>query len=498
MFISASVSTGFQEEIRGKIAGFGGHVQIANFRTINALETQQMLIQQAFYDDIQQHPDVENIQIYATKAGILQAKADSTKYSKAEKNIQGVVFKGVSTDFNWEFFEKSLIKGTIFSPNTLNDSVLISKYIADKLALNVSDKVSAYFIDEKGPKLRPFIVAGIYETGLNEFDEKFVMCDIAHIQQLNKWGIETYLSISDECINNNIVIEAKTIGNDIKYEYQWSENIITANKRAYFCPQNDTLISVITRSLNKKDGILPDTSFIELKVEMTQNNRCICEEALNYEAINDSTLKYSNAIGSIVAKSRNKGTNHLYCGGFEVNLKNMLHLEKSSEDIYTMVGPMFSIQTINQKHPEIFSWLDLLDTNVYVIITLLIVVAIINMMSTLLVIILEKGQTIGLLKALGSTEQFVSKVFVFLGGLIIFRGIIWGNALGLLLIFLQNTFEIIQLPQASYFVSVVPMKWAIDWFLIIDLGALIICTFALVIPAKIISKIGITKAIKFN
>ena len=181
-----------------------------------------------------------------------------------------------------------------------------------------------------------------------------------------------------------------------------------------------------------------------------------------------------------------------------MNLKTFEHLEATKHDIAVQVGPLFHVASINDKNPEIFAWLDLLDTNVYIIIALLIIVAIINMASTLLVIIIEKGQAIGLIKTFGGNKSFISKVFISLGGLIISRGLIWGNLIAFLLISLQNQFQLFTLPQANYFVSIVPMDWNIEWFILIDLGALVICTFALIIPSKIINKISITKAIKLD
>ena len=120
------------------------------------------------------------------------------------------------------------------------------------------------------------------------------------------------------------------------------------------------------------------------------------------------------------------------------------------------------------------------------------------MASTLLVIIIEKSKAIGLIKALGGNKNFISKIFISLGGLIIMRGLILGNLIAFSIIFIQNQFQVFSLPQANYFISVVPMDWNITWFLVIDIGALVICTFALIIPSKIITRISITKAIKLD
>jgi lipoprotein-releasing system permease protein len=290
-----------------------------------------------------------------------------------------------------------------------------------------------------------------------------VLIDIHHLQQLNNWGIRTVLTISPECLNHNVVIEAKTFGNASGYNYQWSEKINTTNNRVYFCPEKDTVIQVITSSSQTDyvNELLPDTSTMRLKVEMQKKDLCICAKELQTETINDSTIRYFNDIGSITTTFTPNGTGQNYCGGFEINLKNFSHLEQATKDVAFLAGPLFNTSSIFDKHPEIFAWLDLLDANVYVIISLLIIVAVINMSSTLLVIIIERSKTIGLLKAMGGNKSFVTKIFMSLGGFIILRGLLWGNLIAYLIILMQNQLEIFTLPQANYFVSVVPMDWAL-------------------------------------
>lgn len=503
MLVSASVSKGFQREIRDKISGFGAHINIKNISTANSLESSGMEINQPFYSEINKLDNVRNIQIYAIKPGIVQANQDSSSLSKAEKNIQGTIFKGIGNDFNWDFFDNNLIEGKHFRVGNYsypNDSIVISKFIANKLNLNINEKVSAYFIEGEGPKERRFIISGLYETGLEEFDEKFIIIDIHHIQRLNKWGIQTILNVSNECLDNNLVIEAKTFGNEDRYEYQWSDKISTINNRVYFCPQKDTLIRLITKSLLTNNGIstLPDTSILKLNVNIKEKDKCICNELIKIDYINDSTTLLHNDIGSITTTFIPNGTGKYYGGGFEVNLQNFDKMTNSKSEITKSTGPLLSVSSILDEHPEIFGWLDLLDTNVYVIISLLIVVAIINMSSTLLVIIIERSKTIGLLKAMGSTKYFLSKIFISLGTIIVLRGLVIGNILAFVLIFIQNQFKVFTLPQANYFVSVVPMDWTWNWFLLINLGALIICTFALYFPSRLINKLSIIKAIKID
>jgi lipoprotein-releasing system permease protein len=135
MLISASVSKGFQREIRNKIIGFGAHIDIKTISTANSSESSGIPIHQAFYEDVSALTNVDNIQIYAIKPGIIQANQDSSEYSKAEKNIQGTIFKGVGSDFNWSFFNENLVEGNSFTVGNYespNDSILVSKFIAQK------------------------------------------------------------------------------------------------------------------------------------------------------------------------------------------------------------------------------------------------------------------------------------------------------------------------------------------------------------------------------
>ena len=128
----------------------------------------------------------------------------------------------------------------------------------------------------------------------------------------------------------------------------------------------------------------------------------------------------------------------------------------------------------------------------------MILVAIINMTSALLVIILERTQMIGILKALGQGNWSIRKIFLYNGGYLITKGMIYGNLLAIGLIIVQNQFHILTLPQANYYVSVVPMAFPITALVIVDLSAFIICFLALVLPSYMITRISPVKAIRFE
>jgi len=178
MIVAVTVVTGFKNEITNKVIGFGSHIQILNFDSNISYETQPINKNQSFLNDLRAEPYIQNIQSFATKAGIIKTRTD----------IQGVVLKGIGSDFNWDFFQNYLTDGDIFMvyDSVRTNKVLISKYIATLLKLQVGDEFIMYFVQDP-PRMRRFEVSGIYETSLEEFDRIFVLADISHIQRLNDW-----------------------------------------------------------------------------------------------------------------------------------------------------------------------------------------------------------------------------------------------------------------------------------------------------------------------
>ena len=191
MFIAVAILTGFKKEIREKVVGFSGHIQITKFAENSSFEPQPIEKDQTFYSRFQHTKEIRHIQVYATKAGIIKTK----------NQIQGVILKGIGTDFDWSFFRDKITSGRTFILNDSirSDEVIISKKIANLLNLNINDDLRMYFIAGNTTLGRKFKISGIYETGLEEFDKLYVIGDIHHIQKLNNWksgqvgGFEVYL-----------------------------------------------------------------------------------------------------------------------------------------------------------------------------------------------------------------------------------------------------------------------------------------------------------------
>ena len=162
MLLSITVLTGFKNEISNKIIGFGSHITITNFTNNQSYESEPIAINQEFYPSITDQKGIKHIQTFATKAGII----------KTEDEILGMVLKGISSDFEPSFFEQNLVEGEvpIYNDTLTSNKVMISKSVADILQLKLGEKLIMYFV-EQPPRVRKFVIAGIYETGFMDFDD---------------------------------------------------------------------------------------------------------------------------------------------------------------------------------------------------------------------------------------------------------------------------------------------------------------------------------------
>ncbi len=368
MTITIAIVTGFKKEIRDKVIGFGSHIQISNYDENNSYETKPIIRNQAFIKFLKNDPEIKHIQVFATKAGII----------KTEHDIEGVVAKGVGSDFDWTYFSSYLIEGSVFSisDSSLSDAILISENLSKKLNLHPGNTLIMNFIQQP-PRARKFKIAGIYKTGLEEFDNLYIFCDIGHIQKLNDWS------------------------------------------------KNDV-------------------------------------------------------------------------GGFEVTLKNFDNLNKEADKIYNLTGSDLNSRTIIEIFPQIFDWLGLQNINAIIIITLMIIVSGMNMISALLIIILERITLIGVLKALGSKNSSVRKLFIYLAGYLIGKGMLWGNIIGIGFILLQKKFGLFHLDQQSYYISYVPVNFSLTHILLLNAGTLLICTLMMVLPTMIITRISPLNSIRYS
>lgn len=368
MLIAIAVVKGFQGEIKEKIIGFGSHVQISKFRLNQSFENEPIALSKNNIDAIKAIDRVKHVQAFANKPGIL----------KTGSAIEGVVLKGIGNNFNWDFFDNKLTKGRPinWSDSSASDEIVISRSLADKMILDTGDKVVVYFV-QKPTRARKFSISGIYNTGLEDVDEVFILADIRHVRKLN----------------------------------DWEENQV---------------------------------------------------------------------------------------GGYEVLLGSLYEIPPVIDQIHGIVPARLQAQSIKSIFPQIFDWLGLLNFNVEIILFLMAMVASINMVTALLIMILERTQMIGILKAMGAKNSSVMKVFIYNAAFLIAMGILFGNILGLSLIWVQDTFEVITLTETSYYLSAVPVYFKWSLFLLVNLGSFLFCTVVMILPAILVNTIRPVKALRFD
>lgn len=506
MIITVAIVSGFQKEIREKVIGFGSHIQITQLEDNSSMESSPILIQQEFVDEIKQNPSVKHIQNYAYKPAILQTDFDTSHFQfngkdtiSVNRDIAGVLFKGIDSTYDWSFFEDKLVQGELFSTDTPNNDILISQYIANLLHYQVGDEVNAYFVMNNNPKKRVFKIKGIYRTGLEDFDKKIIFTQLQQIQSINNWGVETFISLKDSCINGQFVLQAMSYGKTGEFLYDWGHGFTPA-QMFYIDTYKSHDITLLTKAVEydfyghpKDAGILYDTTHIHIQVD----SACYCSNNTLHpiEVISDSLIK--TPFGHVSIKLGG-GTGKYYTGGFEVTIKKWEDLEQMDDMIYNNIPYDFQSQKITDLNPEIFAWLDFLDMNILIIITLMIIVSLINMVTSLLVLILEKTNMIGLLKAMGATNWSIRKIFIYNTFYLLFRGLFWGNVVGLGLIAIQYFFNLIPLDPQVYYLDKVPIYLNFsNWFMLNAL-TVITCFIILWIPSWLITKIKPVKAIKFN
>ncbi|MFT5599971.1 MAG: lipoprotein-releasing system permease protein [Flavobacteriales bacterium] len=514
MLLSVSVAVGFQTEVRDKVLGFGGHVQLLPFSSNGSFESERMDGNPEWLSAFRQDPDIKSIFKIAYKPAILQSREVNGINEKGEdlRDLSGIIFKGIDSEFDSEFIRENMVEGVFptYGVFTKNDTILVSKYTANQLQLSLYEKVTTFFVSEGGPKQRNYIVGGVYETGLTDFDKQFAFIDLEQINRLNKWNIDLDLELMDSCFKGAPILIADVKGGSSTGQYKYNWNNTGYDKYAYqpICLDRDTIIKVVATDFSayEFDGEYAQLSVAdsaELVITIQDySDSCFCTSANQKWVIdypNDSSKVYSmpgKKITTIVRKS--KGVRVNYCGGYEVILKKFENLNEGSQLARNYTGNSVEVSNIVDRHQEIFNWLSMLDLNVYMILGLMTIVAIINMTSALLVMILERTRMIGIIKALGGGNWLVRKIFLLNAGYVVLRGLLFGNLLGFGIITLQNYTGVFTLDQANYYVSVVPMHYVWDSFLWINLGAFIFCVLALVLPSYFVTKITPVKAIRFD
>ncbi|MDR2126604.1 MAG: ABC transporter permease [Prevotellaceae bacterium] len=375
MILTIAIVTGFKKNISDKLVGGSSHIQIVNLDSNHSFETNPIVETKELTDMLNGIKGIRHVQKFITKGGIIKTAHDN----------QGVMFKGIGSDFDSTFFSQCMVEGRIFTVDdtlTVND-VVISKKLAQLLRLKLGDRFDAYFVQNRS-RVRRFTICGIYSTQIEEIDKSLVLCDIKHLQNI----------------------------------YEWEKNQFS---------------------------------------------------------------------------------------GLEINVDDIGSIEKLSAKISNLVtfdtnkdGSRLAVNDVMQLYPHLFAWLGLLNTNVIIILLLTIAVAGFNMISGLLIMLLERTSMIGILKSLGMQSENIRKLFLYRTAFIVVKGLIAGNIIGIACCLLQQHFGIIKLDAASYFVETVPINLNIFHLILLNLSAASVIALVLIIPSLIIDKISPEKTIRFE
>lgn len=372
MLISIIIVKGFQLEIKNKVVGFAGHIIVKPYQLSNVEQQQAIDFDREDFKKLKSTiPQIDVVQPTAEKSGII----------KTDDQMEGCIFKGVNNEYQQSFIHNALIEGyfPIFNSDTVSNEIVISKSTADRMNFKCGDFLRMYFLlpGENQPRGRRFIVAGIYNTGLSDFDKKYMFGDLGHLQQLNKW-------------------EQNQAG----------------------------VVEVLINDFNQID---------------------------------------------------------------EVYRKLVQKLDYDVE-----------VWKVTELFPEIFNWLILLDMNVQVIIIIMLIVALINVITILLIRILEKTSAIGILKSLGVSNSGVRRIFQFVALRVLIKGVIIGNCFALVLMFLQKYFSLIKLNQETYFVSTVPVYFDLKLILLVNFLVIGFGVIVMILPSMVIARINPAKTLRLK
>ncbi len=376
MIVTVSVVLGFKHTIRDKIAGFGSQIQIENIMTINTMSTYPICIDDSMLQVLNGIEGVHHAQRYDQCQGVL----------KTDSDFLGIVIKGIGPEYDLSFLQEHLVAGElpVFCDSSTNYPLVVSQTIADKLRLEIGDRIFAYFINDDGVRTRRFNVCAIYQTNMKRFDDIFCITDIYATTKINGW-------FKEQCAGAELILD----------DFDKLE------------ATNRNVIKKVNRTLDRYNSII-------------------------------------------------------------------------------------SSMTLLESYPQVFSWLDLLDINVWIILGLMIVLAGFTMTSGLLIIILERTQMIGTLKALGARNAVIRKTFLWFAVFIMGRGLAWGNIIGIGIIILQKTTGIIKLDPQTYYVSEAPMELNIFLIVLLNLATLFICLFVLIAPTYLVSKIEPARSMRYE
>lgn len=372
MILTLAFASGFQKTISQKVFSFWGHIRIQRF------DAPPVSIAEEY--PVQKNDSVLQLRSYDARIKSVQAFATKNAILKTAQTIEAVLLKGVEKGYDFGNLQNFLVEGRWinFTDSGYSNEINLSAYTAGQLNLKVNDQVLIYFIPKGGaPRPRKLTVAGIYKTGIEDYDKHIAIGDLKLIQRMNDW---------------------------------------------------------------------------------------------------DSTL----------------------VGGYEVFLHDYEQMGPVSDNIVPQLPIGMKSSTIKDIYPNIFDWLALQNKTIAIVLIIMIVIATLNLITCLLILVLERTRMIGVLKALGARNYTIQRIFLYHGAVITFIGLLAGNVIGLLICWLQQRYGFIPLPEDAYWMSkaVADVVW---WqIVLVDIGTFLICFLVLLIPTVIVHKVRPVKAIRFS
>lgn len=373
MIVAFGVTNGFQQTISQKIFNFWGHLRVQHFQPQRVAVAEELPIEKndTVVQVLQQNNNITSVNSFATKNAIL----------KTSETIEGILFKGVESNYNFKQLQPFLQQGRWmqYPDSGYSNEIVLSASTASQLQVKLGDALLIYFIQNDGtaPRARKLSICGIYKTGIEEYDKLIALGDLRLVQRLNNW----------------------------------------------------------------------------------QPNQI---------------------------------------GGYEIFIDDYKKMDAVNETIFYQLPKEWNSHTIKEVYPNIFDWLGLQNKTILLVLIIMTIVAVLNLVTCLIILVLERTRMVGVLKALGAPNKTVQGVFLYQGAFITGAGILLGNLLALLLIWLQQRYGIIKLQEEMYYISkaVIETEW---WhFVVVNLGVFVVCLLVLLIPTIIVRKIQPVKAIQFR
>jgi lipoprotein-releasing system permease protein len=451
--IATSVVHGFQEEVKELVVGFGSDIQVLHAD----YEDQKIIRSQRVEAELAALEGVESVHPFYTMPGILESSA----------GVKGVMLKGVNDETSSQLLNRFLKEGSATLGST--DAILSSEQ-ARKLDISIGDRFTLYLVGgPTGVRGRTMTLAGVYQTGLLEYDEEFMFLPAALIQQTAGWGMDLQL------LADSLGVEARAFGSRKSPVVRWHR--LTTNgwetrpwTQSFVAQERlegaDWLVTAETGS--NEDRLHPDS------VRLFQNET--------------GTWEWEHWGGGWAAAA----------SGLEVFIKSGADLWEVEQRVYQSIPIGLRTQTVLQQSPEMFTWLGMLDLNVEIIIGLMVLISMINMTSALLILILERRPMVGMLKALGMSDSQVMRVFFWQAVRILGRGFLWGNFTGMVLVGIQSVTGWVTLNPEAYYLDVVPVRIDFAFLGGVELLAFGMCALMMWLPSLASTRIHPAEALRIN